>query len=243
MSVDLTGENRPLAVALGALPTWKAHVVAGRRATAEATFNLLWNKGGVYPYPTSAQTIKVVSTSTADDGAPPGTGALTGYIAGLDANWDEIDETFTYDGTTEVTLTKQYIRIRKLTVLTAGSGLANVGVITAYPTGAAASVLAQIDVGDNHSNQCAISCPRLYRLALYDPAFGWNNTASARYRVREFGGVFQSRAHYEGLVMTGGPGMLAVPRAFPAKCDVELQAFAAAAGVSAEFLAVLVPDA
>ena len=88
----------------------------------------IWDGGGAYPFPSAADTTTIVSSSTADDAA--GTGARTVQVFGLDANWADIEEVVTMDGTSAVTLTNDYLRVFRTKVLTAGSSETNVGTLT-----------------------------------------------------------------------------------------------------------------
>lgn len=91
----------------------------------------IWPLGGTTDWvpPTTARTHQIVSDST--DDASGGTGARTVLIEGLDSNFDEIEETITMNGTTNVPTTKTYTMIQHMEVLTAGSGGENAGKITA----------------------------------------------------------------------------------------------------------------
>lgn len=92
---------------------------------ANATDNdTTWNA------PTGATVATIVSNDTDDDGDPAGTGARTVKIVGLDANYDEQEETVTMDGTTGVDTTNTFIRVFRMIVVTSGSLTANEGTIT-----------------------------------------------------------------------------------------------------------------
>jgi hypothetical protein len=69
----------------------------------------------------------VSSSSTDDDGAPVGTGALTFTVIGLDADWKEISQTVTLNGQTAVTLPTSLIRVYRAFVATVGTGGVNAG--------------------------------------------------------------------------------------------------------------------
>ena len=91
----------------------------------------VWPDGGLYAfYPTTAQSMEVVSSDDEDGGAGTDTGALTMQVYGLDANWDLQEETVTLNGTTPVALSNTYIRMFRAVVLTAGSANTNIGNIT-----------------------------------------------------------------------------------------------------------------
>lgn len=80
-------------------------------------------------FPISASQIQVASTNINDTSA--GTGCRTCYIGGLDANWDEINETITLNGQTPVLTTKSFIRINIMYSITVGSSGTNLGDIYA----------------------------------------------------------------------------------------------------------------
>lgn len=89
----------------------------------------IWGGGGTYAfYPTTAQSMDIVSTSTADDTG--GTGAIKVVVEGLDSNWEVQTETVTLNGQTPVNLTNTYIRMYRAYVYEAGSSDSNVGDIT-----------------------------------------------------------------------------------------------------------------
>lgn len=82
-----------------------------------------------YVYMTTAQQLKVSSTSTSDT-AVTGTGARTLRILGLDSNYDEIEEDIDLAGTGVVTTSNSYLRVFRSFVLTCGTSLTNVGTIS-----------------------------------------------------------------------------------------------------------------
>ena len=90
----------------------------------------VWSSGGLYSFPSSADTLKIVS-SDADDNGTGTTGALTITVEGLDANYNEISEDFTLNGTTAVTTgSKEFLRVHRSYVTSAGSSEWNEGTIT-----------------------------------------------------------------------------------------------------------------
>ena len=77
---------------------------------------------------TVADQLEVLSSDANDANAD--TGAWTVAVSGLDANWDEISETVTLNGTTPVTTTASFRRIFRAKVVTAGTSGVNEGTIT-----------------------------------------------------------------------------------------------------------------
>ncbi len=89
----------------------------------------VWNGGGLYTgFPASAETLDVVSSSASDDIASTGTQKLT--LHGLDADYAEITEEVTLEGTTPVTTSQAFLRCSRAKVSQCGSNGTNVGTIT-----------------------------------------------------------------------------------------------------------------
>lgn len=128
----------------------------------------VWQAGGFLTRLTSAETMNIVSTSTDDDGSPVGLGARTVLVAGLDSNFDPVQEVVTMNGTTDVLTSNSYIRVRKLVVLTADATATNtnVGVITATAS-SAATVQCQIGVTDGISHNIQYTVPNNKSTLLY----------------------------------------------------------------------------
>jgi len=99
----------------------------------------------------------VVSGSDNDNGAGT-TGALTIRIHGLNAAWEYQFEDLTLNGTTEVATAKQYIRVWRMQVLTAGSGGVNAGAID-FLDATGADVMARITAGWNQTLMAMFSVP------------------------------------------------------------------------------------
>jgi hypothetical protein len=89
----------------------------------------IWSNGGLYPWPSAAATIEVLSGS--DDDKSGGAGALTMEVQGLDANFDLASETFTLNGVGVVGGNVTFTRVfRAFVTTTATYGGSNTGLIT-----------------------------------------------------------------------------------------------------------------
>ena len=129
--------------------------------TAEET---IWAPGGLYTPPTTATTLTIVSSSTADDNGS--TGANLIQITGLDANRKFQTETVTMDGTTNVVTTSTWLGINRAAVALAGSGQTNAGTISITATTGGAT-LASIPTGSGTTQQCMYHT-QLQSIALTD---------------------------------------------------------------------------
>jgi len=155
-SISRVGTTEPfeLQVARGQVAYHTPQFKFGFNPDVDDSEETVWAQGGLYSYLSSASILKVSSSSTADDSA--GTGARTVQLYGLDANYNEINETVTLDGQTAVNTTNSFLRINRMVVRSAGTGEKNAGVIYAgagtVTAGVPANKYATIAIGDNQTD-------------------------------------------------------------------------------------------
>jgi hypothetical protein len=116
----------------------------------------LWGGSGPYlGFPSTAETVRVVSSSANDTSA--GSGARTIRISGLDATGAFQTETVTLNGTTPVTTTNTYLRVNRAFVVTSGSSNTafNAGDITISQGVTTTNIFAIIDTGYGAA-RCAV---------------------------------------------------------------------------------------
>jgi len=101
----------------------------GYNQDIDTTFETIWSAGGLYPYLSTADNLRVVSTDV--DDATGGAGARVVRIYGLDENGNEITDDVQMDGTNTVDTTKKFLRVFRGRVVSAGSSGFNEGLITA----------------------------------------------------------------------------------------------------------------
>ena len=168
-------------------------------------FEDVWDGGGTWVAPTTARTHDIVSTSTNDDGSPAGTGAQTITIYGLDASGDEISESVTMNGTSNVATANTYTMIHRMAVTAAGSGGSNAGTITATAQ-TDATVTAQINTGLNQTLMAIYQIPNNKIGYMTNYFCSFNNDPSGAAIIRLFvqpnGEVFQTK-HVIGVVSSG----------------------------------------
>jgi len=134
-SIDLFGFNRSVGI------------------TYETIYN---NGGGIYPFPSAASTLSVVSTDAAD--------TMDVQITGLDANRDVLVETVTLTGTTAVTTTGSFLRVNAAQILSGN----NAGDITVTH---GSDVLAYIEDTYGIHQAAVYSVPRKHRLLIHQVDF------------------------------------------------------------------------
>lgn len=115
----------------------------GAVVTSSANYDTVWTEAGAYEFPVSAGTITVVSSNSQDN--PTGTGASSVVVQGLDANYNELEETLTLNGTVGVAGTVEFLRTHRAFI---DVGNTNVGDIT-ISIGSTASCAIAADMGQS----------------------------------------------------------------------------------------------
>jgi hypothetical protein len=230
-SVTRMGSYEPfdVQVARGQITMHRSFCQFGANGTVGTSLETVWVGSSLYTFPASATTT-TVSSSSADD-ASAGTGARTVLVEGLNASYEAVSETVSLNGQTGVTLTNQYLRVNKVTVLTAGSGGTSAGSIYVgtgtVTTGVPAVTLNRTGSSSNESESAFYTVPAGY--TAYITRFTMssaNSTAntSTRFilRIRPFGGVFGYKAIYN----IPGNGIYeceaAYPLPVPEKSDLDI---------------------
>ena len=254
-SVTRQGAYEPfeLQVARGQIKGHSAFCQFGINGAVGQTLETVWVGGGTYSFPTSATTT-TISSSSADDTAA-GTGARTVRVEGLDAAYALVSETASMNGQTGVTLTNQYLRVNRITVLTAGSGGTSAGSIYVgtgtVTTGVPAVILNRTGSSSNESESAFYTVPDGYsayitRWTMSSANAGPTADIATRFvlRVRPFGGVFGYKAVYN----LPGNGIYeceaAFPLPLPEKTDLEIMSLTSAdsAYVSTQLQIVLIKE-
>lgn len=207
----------------------------GINAAVSTSATTIWPAGTEYVFPAAATVMKVSSTSASDTGN--GTGAQTILVEGLDANYAEISEVVTLNGTTAVNTTNSYLRINNIELASAGSGATAAGTIyigTGTVTGGVpATEYGRIVLGYNASTQAIYTVPAGYTAYVTSYTFTSgsataNNICSGFFQHSENGfSEIQASAR-----MNGGNAFdrhFDVPFAVPEMKDIALRASSTAA--------------
>lgn len=83
----------------------------GRNSDIDAGPETIWQTGGLFTFPTAAQTLDLVSSGAdaADDDKDAGTGAREITIQGLDANYELVSEAIELEGLTPFTSSVEFV--------------------------------------------------------------------------------------------------------------------------------------
>ena len=208
----------------------------GFNPDVDNSLETVWAEGGLYSYLSAATVLKVSSSSTDDTSA--GTGARTVQLYGLDADYNEINETVTLNGQTAVNTTNSFLRINRMVVRTAGTGGTNAGVIYAgtgtVTTGVPANKYATIAIGDGQSLMALWTVPAGFTLYIYQTDVTVATTQNNKYATislvaRPLGEVFQVKDRF---VKAESQTTIeyAFPLKFEEKTDIEYRCIGDSAG-------------
>jgi hypothetical protein len=251
ISLERRSEDFALQVARGQIQGHSAFCQFGINSGVNQALETIWVGGDAYTFPSSA-TATTISSSNANDTAA-GTGARTVLVDGLNASYERVTEVASLNGQTGVTLTNQYLRVNKITILTAGSGGTSAGSIFVgtgtVATGVPAVVLNRTGSSSNESESGFYSVPAGYTAYITRWTMSSSNntaTEATRFilRVRPVGGVFGYKAVYN----IPGNGIYeceaAYPLPLPEKTDLEVMSLATAGSsyVSTQLQIVLIKN-
>jgi hypothetical protein len=154
-------ENLFMEVSAGNVQGCSSITINGSNQAVGTSFETLWEEGGIHAFPTSASVMTVSSDDANDTSA--GTGAQTVLIKGLDADYLEIQEVVTLNGTTAVNTANSYLRINDMITATAGTGGVNAGSIFigtgTVTAGKPANVYGEIYIGDGIAHEGFYTVP------------------------------------------------------------------------------------
>ena len=186
-SITRTGKDEPfnLHVARGYVQGHTPFFKFGYNPAVSSTSETIWDGGGIYSYPTSAAPLGVVGTSTTDSSE------IT--VIGLDADYNEVSNIVTLNGTTTVTTSASYIRAYRAFVSNDQEPAGNVAIRHS------GDLVAQITSGENQTLMAVYTVPAGYTLyigrgSISTATEGTNQIVTGRLRVRKPGGVFRTAA-------------------------------------------------
>jgi hypothetical protein len=202
----------------------------GRNADVGATQETVWGAGGLYPWPTAAEILKVSSSDADDDGDPAGNGAHNIQLYGLDADYALQNETITLNGQASVDTANSYIRVYRAKVLSAGSSNWNEGTISVKDNADVVTLLT-IEPKMSQTLMALFTVPAGntgYILSWYATT-GVAKVTSALLCLRPFGQVFQLKRYIE-IYQGSYHERFDFPDPIPEKSDIALRAMAAGGG-------------
>lgn len=231
-SISRTGRYEPfeLQVSRGQITMHSTIYKFGYSTLIDGTIYPIWNVAANRVYLTTAAAMQV-SSSSANDASPSGSGAHIVLIEGLDQNYNPISEYITLAGQTAVPTTKSYLRVTGITVTDKGVNGGNVGTIYVgtgtVTTGVPAVIHEVVPPGFNKEASGVYTVPAGYTAYLRVGGLsGQDNGAgymTGRLVVSNQGSPFVASA---ATVFTTGQVNydFPYPIAIPEKSDIEARA-------------------
>ena len=198
----------------------------GEAPNVGSTEVTLWDESSLYPWPTSALAMTLVSNNVND--SISGTGARKVVVYGLDNQYNEIFEIVELNGTTPVPLINSYFRNFRMIVIDAGSTGSAQGKISLQNSG---TIYASILNGNNQTLMGVYSVPAnhtAYIISASSSSSSGKSVTGSLY-VRPFGQVFQCKYRYN-LYQNFARLDLTVPFIIPEKNDIDIRASSSASG-------------
>jgi hypothetical protein len=231
-SISRVGTTEPfeLQVSRGQIPWHTSLFKYGYNSNIINVEETIWDVGGLYAYPSSAVAMTVTSASGATDSG------VTGLVSGLDADYNEVSETFTLDGSGTYTTTQTFLRVFRAYIT--GSS-APAGNITIANTG---TTYAQITAGENQTLMAVYTVPAgksLYvnqGIATHGTGTSGGVFMTVRFLVRNEGEVFRTAVKID---------VAESEILYPEKSDVEVRAICnknQANALSASFDGIIVEE-
>ena len=185
-----------LRVSMGLVPGFETLLKFGRNSDiSTAADEDIWEGGGLYVFPSTAETLSIASTS--DEDAAGGTGAATLEVQGLDSAGIEISEVVALTGTTPVITTKKFLRAPRGICRTPGTTSItdeNQGAITATQT-SSGTVMFVINAGQGQTLLAVYTVPADKKMLInrYYATVGRQvaTALSAELHIRPLGECFQ----------------------------------------------------
>lgn len=238
-------------VSRGLVPGHRLVRKFARNPDLDTTPEYIWTAGGIGTWPTSAQSIEIVSSSANDTSA--GTGMREAEIQGLDSNFLRISEVIATNGLTVATLSNSYIRINRAF----GTGWGNYhgendGDIEIRIAGGGA-VLGNMDTGVGQTEKAQFTVPanETAYLVRCDASVASSKTATLNFFANRFAddvtapytGGKRKITGFTGLVGTGSKEF-GFADYFTGPCDLWWEGVGAAVNTQVEidYLMVLVED-
>lgn len=194
----------------------------GVNSDVNGTEEVVWSGGGLLPYLSSAELVKIKSDSANDTAA--GSGARTVTLYGLDAAHVEQSELLTLNGVTAVTAVNSYLHVFRVRVRSAGATSWNEGVISVR-NNADDTTLARVEIAKNQTQMAVWTVPAgktFYMVSFWAGESNDRNTAVDLY-ARPPGEVFQNKLTV-GVKASTDDKEWHIPRVFEAETDIEVRA-------------------
>ena len=206
-------DDLDLSVSLGNHTGWRILRKFAMNPDVDTGRAQVWPPGTIQVLPAAAGVVSVVSDS-ANDVMTTGTGCWTVKLWGLDANYEEINETVELNGTSAVITTQEFLRVYRAYAVQVGTGEVNDGNIS-FSIGGNLQAYIEANEGQTHISQYTVPLGHVAVITRYVAMSGrvGNADLSVQLQVRLLGESWRSFSDtfpYEGSFTLERP-MIVVP--------------------------------
>lgn len=217
-SISQVGTSEPfeLQISRGQIPGHYRFHKFGFNPLINETEETIWDAGGIYAYPSTAAKMTATSTDGANDDGVQVT------IQGLDADYNELSETVTLDGTGVGETNSFFLRVYRAFVAGSQEPSGTINITNSSTT------YARIALGDNQTLMCVWTVPAGYTAYLLQKDLSClteanNKFGTIRLVSRKLNGLF--RTHDKIALQNGHTEITySTPLRFPEKTDIEVRA-------------------
>jgi hypothetical protein len=191
----------------------------------------IWDVGGIYTYPSSAVKMTATSTDSSNDDGVQVT------VQGLDADYNELSETVTLDGSGTAETNQFFLRVNRAFIAGSQEPSGTINITNSSTT------YARITLGDNQSLMALWTVPAGYTAYMLQNNTTCYTEANNKFGItrlvtKEPGGVFRTQDKHT-VVLSQNVVEYPIPKAIPEKTDIEVRAIASSSNanlqVSASF--------
>lgn len=208
-------DNLGLQIARGLIPGVQGLSISGYQPAVSSTFIPLWDNATAYTYFSSAELVRIWSSSASDTN-------ISVQISGLDSNYNMLTETVVLtNGSTGVLTTGSFLRINGISLTRTPM---NVGIISAGNSDKTIT-LALIPIGTSRSSMTIFTVPNGYTfyLSQVNSYTNQNGNQHSNYRSYTVSGTGIITAILQFPLVTGYNSIKVVPRPYPSKMDIQWQ--------------------
>jgi len=166
---DTSSRDAFFDVARGLRPDCETVYLFGINNAVDTSFETIFDNGGVYPFPVTAQALGLVSDDAGD--------TMSVLIKGLDGDYNQISETVALNGQTQVSTSQAFLRVNEAQI-TSGE---NAGDIT---VSSGSDVVALIKAGDGAHQAIVYSVAAGHSLFIKKVLLDGNMSADKAFRFR-----------------------------------------------------------
>ena len=211
----------------------------GAVITTSATYDTVWSQGGAYSFPVTAGTLTVVSAST--DDVSSGVGASSIVVQGLDANYNEVQETISLNGTSNVVGVTTFLRTHRAFV---DAGNTNVGNIT-ISIGSTVHCAIAANMGQSQVAFYTVPAGKSAFLKQFTGTQNKNQDNAVRMFQRQFSSTTTKPFRLVSEINLYGSNFIqpySFPIYFPEKTDIEVRSYTGSNATVSSTFDMLVVD-